>query len=83
MVDAQIQDALLKQLDAMPLGQQRRVLDYAKSLASEKSSLPPAIPGSEWVKFAGTISDEDAQQMMQAIEEGCERIDPDGWKITL
>jgi hypothetical protein len=29
--------------------------------------------------FAGTISEADAREMMQAIEEGCEQIDPDEW----
>lgn len=31
----------------------------------------------------GLISDQDAEEMLNAIEEGCEQIDPEGWEIRL
>ena len=30
-------------------------------------------------QVSGILDDESAQQMLEAIEEGCERIDPEGW----
>jgi len=78
MVDSQVHDELIKQLDQLPVGQQRRVLDFARSLSSP-SAAPRGIPGHELLRFAGTISPEDAQEMMDAIEEGCERIDLNEW----
>ena len=33
----------------------------------------------DWLKLAGTISKDDLQLMSEAIEAGCERIDPGEW----
>jgi hypothetical protein len=33
-------------------------------------------PGKELLRFAGTISPEDCRRMAEAIEVGCERVDP-------
>lgn len=76
MVDQAICDALIKKLDAMPVAQQRRVLNYALTIREE---LPPGTPGRDLLKFAGTISPEDCDLMEKAIEEGCERIDLNEW----
>lgn len=40
---------------------------------------PPGVPGRELLDLAGTLSDEDARQMLEAIEEGCEQVDPNEW----
>lgn len=37
------------------------------------------VKGAELLTFAGTISADDARTMSEAIEEGCERVDPHGW----
>lgn len=44
---------------------------------------PKGTPGKDLLRFAGTISAEDADEMMRAIEEGCERIEPDddAWAV--
>jgi hypothetical protein len=76
MIDSAFQNELLKQIDQLPSDLQKQVLDYAKNL---KSSPPQGTPGSELLRLAGTISDDDAQEMMKAIEEGCEQIDYDEW----
>jgi hypothetical protein len=78
MVDSQIYSELIKQLDHLPIVQQRRVLEYARSLLSSPTT-PRGIPGKELLRFAGTISKEDGQAMMDAIEEECERVDADEW----
>jgi len=78
MVDAQVQTELLKQLDQLPIAQQQQVLEYARTLAAQPPE-PRGIPFHELLKFAGTISPEDCKAMTEAIEEGCEQVDPDGW----
>ena len=55
---------------------QRRVLDFARALALSQQR---GIPGSEILRFAGTLTPQDASEMQHAIEEACERVDPDGW----
>jgi hypothetical protein len=77
MVDSQLREELVQQLGNLSLPLQKKVLEYARSLAS-----PPSlrgIPGSELVKFAGTVTPEDCEAMMEAIEAGCEQIDPNEW----
>ena len=36
-------------------------------------------PGSSLLKFVGTISKDDGKLRIEAIEEGCEKIDANGW----
>ncbi len=67
---------ILTELDHLSLDGQRRVLDFARALALAK---PLGVPGKDLVRFAGSIPKKDLQQMKAAIEEGCERIDADGW----
>jgi hypothetical protein len=75
LINIEIQNALLKEMEKLPASKQRRVLDFARSLAEE---LPEGTPGSDLLEFAGILTPEEAREMMQAIEEGCERIDPNG-----
>ncbi len=70
-----IKEKLLEQLDILPEDLQRRVLDFAQALAL---SSPRGVPGSELLRFAGTISADDARAMHDAVEAGCERVD-DEW----
>jgi hypothetical protein len=39
----------------------------------------PGTPGASLLPLSGTISDEDAQEMLRVIEEGCGRVDPGEW----
>ncbi len=48
-------------------------------LSQAQESLP-GVPLGELLKYAGAISDEDAQLMIQAIEAECERIDLSEWQ---
>ncbi|MDB5298080.1 MAG: hypothetical protein JWO31_4063 [Phycisphaerales bacterium] len=43
--------------------------------------VPPlqGTPGTALLPFVGTMSAEEAAQMMRDIEEGCGRVDEDGW----
>ena len=73
MSDA-VREQILAQLAGLSEDQQRRVLEFARSLVS-----PDGIAGRDLLRFAGAIEKEDLQTMSQAIEEGCEKIDPDEW----
>ncbi len=84
MESATLDQELHQQFKLLAPNQQREVIDLVRLLASQSSIVPQekrtGVPGSELLKFAGTLSDEDAAEMLQAIEEGCERVDPDDWK---
>lgn len=75
-MDTDLREQLLEQVTVLPPRLQWRVLEYARSLATP---LPKGTPGRDLEKFAGTISHEDAAEMMAAIEEACETIDEDSW----
>ena len=40
---------------------------------------PKGIPGRDLLRFAGAIDAESICEMEEAIEDGCERIDPEAW----
>ncbi len=74
MSDA-VKEQVLAQLAGMSGDQQRRVLDFARSLAAS----PDGVAGKDLLRFAGAIEKEDLQTMSRTIEVGCEKIDPDEW----
>ena len=76
MIDEDIRSALLKQIDQLPISQQRRVLDYAASLAEPAGT---KVPEDDLLSLCGSMPTEDAQEMIRVIEEECERIDPNEW----
>ena len=77
--DSLIQSELLSYLGQLPADEQALVVDFARTLAKSPKPKKVGTPGKELLRFAGTISHEDAQQMMKAIEEGCEQIDANEW----
>jgi hypothetical protein len=76
MVSAVIRDELLARLDQLPVELQRRVISFADALVL---SNPKGTPGRDLVRFAGILDDESAREMQEAIEDGCERVDENGW----
>jgi len=76
MTDATITQELVTFLDRLPVDQQRRVLEFARSLAVPT---PHSVRGESLLRFAGAIDAADLEAMTQAIEDGCERIDPTEW----
>jgi hypothetical protein len=74
-----IQSELLSYLGQLPADEQARVVDFARTLATSPVSKQVGTPGKNLLRFAGTISHEDARQMIDAIEEGCEQIDANEW----
>ena len=66
-----------RELEVLPVDMQRKVLDYIAHLTG--SGIPPGVPGKKLIKFAGTLSEEDAEELIQIIQEGCEKIDYNEW----
>ena len=77
--DPLIQSELLPYLGQLPADEQARVVDFARTLVTSPERKKVGTPGKELLRFAGTISHEDALQMMAAIDEGCEQIDANEW----
>jgi hypothetical protein len=73
MVDAFVQNELVKQMEQLSTRMQRRVLDYARALAE---STPSGTPGDELLKFAGIMTPSEADEFLRGIEEECERVGP-------
>ena len=56
--------------------QQRRVLEFTKTLTS---SLQKGTRGTDLLPFAGAIAKGDLNEMAEAIERGCEKVNADEW----
>jgi hypothetical protein len=67
---------LLKQLEQLGPEEQRQVLDFARTLATFKRC---GTPGEALIRFGGAIDPADLAIIAQAIEEGCEQVNPDEW----
>jgi len=71
-----VERELQQRLSRLGPAEKRQVLEYTRELGE-----PPrqGMPGAALLRFAGAIPPEDLREMADAIEEGCERVDPDGW----
>lgn len=76
MISHHLQRELHESLQSLDATQQRQVLDYAKSL---NRSAVRGTPGNDLLRFAGSLGDVDAADMLRAIEDGCEKVDQNGW----
>ena len=70
-----LREELLQQMALLPEDQQQRVLAFVKGLVPARGG----VSGKDLLKFSGAIGQADLQQMVKAIEEGCERIDQGEW----
>jgi hypothetical protein len=75
-MDTPLIDQVMTQLAALPPDLQWRVLEFTQSL---RRSTPHGIQGRQLLRFAGTLSPDDAHQMRQEIEACCERVDVSAW----
>jgi hypothetical protein len=69
-----LKDEIIEQVSLLEAPQQRKVLDFARALGG-----PAGTPGRELLRFAGSIDSADLVAISQAIEEACERVEPNGW----
>jgi hypothetical protein len=71
-MESSILDEVIEQLRGMPQGLQKQVLEFARTLSD---STIQGVPGSQLLRFAGTISPDDIALMRDAIEQDCEQVE--------
>lgn len=67
---------LIENFDSLPFALQQQVLYFVRAL---KLTSKVGNPGKDLLDLAGAIDTEDLQEIEDAIEDGCERIDKDAW----
>ena len=75
-MEASTLNEVIEQLQKMPQNLQQQVLEFARSLAD---SPVRGVPGSQLLRFAGTIPLQDIELMRQAIAQDCEQVDLNEW----
>ena len=75
-----LRNQLIHELDRLSHSQQEQLLDIARRL--QQSTLPPGTPGDTLLVHMDNFEfvPGSVDEMMLAIEEGCERIDWNGWQ---
>ncbi|MCX5757162.1 MAG: hypothetical protein NTU83_01385 [Candidatus Hydrogenedentes bacterium] len=73
---ASVTQEIVRQVKILPDNLQRQVLAYVETL---NASTQHGIPGSQLLRFAGTIPADDLERMSRAIETDCEQINPSEW----
>jgi hypothetical protein len=74
MTVSPIAQQIISQIERFSPEQQRRVLDFVRSLAR-----PVGRPGKDVLYLVGTIDLADLDIMRQVADEECEGIDSDDW----
>jgi len=64
------------QLETLPDDLLQRVSEFIETLEGPKLR---GTPGRKLLKFAGTITPEDADTMLQVIEQDCRKVDIHEW----
>lgn len=77
MQQVSVMQKIDRKLEVMPIEMQRKVLIYIDHLS--KSGLPYGVSGKKLSRFAGVLTEENAQELTLIIEEGCDRIDDNEW----
>ena len=82
MAEISLEQQISEQVGQLDTENKQRVLDYVRALAADKSTAPRGTPGAEFVAAAAAANfdPDDLRQIAQAIEEGCEQVDLDGWQ---
>jgi hypothetical protein len=71
-----VRQEIARQVEKLPPEAQERVLRFVASVAA---SAPAGEKGANLRQFASSIDSVSAGQMIQAIEEECERVDAGEW----
>lgn len=69
-----IREQIIEQVDRLDDHRRKQVLDFARRLAA-----PSGAPGRTLMDFVGSIDPADLDAMDTAIQEGCEKVDPNAW----
>ena len=76
MIEPTVKERILQDLDRLSPELQHKAVQLVHQLVSP---LPKGASIEDLMSLAGTLDDESAREMIAAIEEGCERIDPQDW----
>lgn len=68
-----LQKEIKVQITRLNTQQQRKVLEFIRSLFSKGHS------GESLISFAGSIPQADLESISKAIEDGCEKVSTDEW----
>lgn len=71
-MSATIKQQILSDLDRLSPEQQRQAAELVRGLAAP---LPRGASVEDLLTIVGTLDDESARQMREAIEDGCEQVD--------
>ncbi len=77
--DEEIKRRVIEQLDALDVEDKRKVLDLSERLSARAGSSAERDTRAALLKYAGTIPKDDLDRISEAIEEGCEKVDEEGW----
>jgi hypothetical protein len=75
MISPVLEQQLHEQLNHLPAGQQRQVLDFARALAASR---PRGVAGRDLLPLAGAIGADDLAAISQAVAD-CEGVDAHDW----
>jgi hypothetical protein len=76
VIEPTVKERILRDLDQLSPELQQRALQLVHNLVDP---LPKGASVEDLMSLAGALDDESAREMIEAIEEGCERIDPEDW----
>lgn len=76
-MNSSIIDEVFERLKVMPQSLQQQVLEFTKTLTD--STTVKGVPGSQLLRFAGTIPQDDLNLMSETINSGCEQVDSNEW----
>ena len=65
-----------QRVEALPLNEQQEVLKYLEQRVDGEAH---GVSGRSLLQFSGTLSKEDALEMLAIIEEGCGQVDESKW----
>jgi len=77
--DEEIKRRVIERLDALGVEDKRKVLDLSERLSARAGSPAKRDTRAALLKYAGTIPEDDLDRISEAIEEGCEKVDEEGW----
>jgi hypothetical protein len=77
--DEEIKRRVLENLDTLDRPGKLEVLDLSEALSSQTRLPAERDTRAALLKYAGTISREDLDLISEAIEQGCEKVDEEGW----
>lgn len=73
--DDRVKASITKRLDGLSGADLDRVLQFVETVGE----MPRGMTGAEFAALPVTMTPEEAAEMMQIIEEGCEQVNESAW----